>query len=350
MAGFRKAKAEQAALKMGFYGSPGSGKTFTALLVAEGLAKATGKRVAYCDTERGTDFYAKEVADRRIHPQAFDFDALYSRSLTEVTREVKSLKPDQYGVIVIDSITHLWEAARLAYEGKTTSVGSIPMHAWGKIKAPYKELVNFLLNCPQHVIICGREGNEFENDEETGQLKKVGTKMKAEGETPYEPHILLRFECQRSKGGEGLIQCFAEKDRTGLLAGKVIQWPDYAKLAEPIMRLLGGVQAHIPSDDETGKEDAERLTDQDEERHRVSLEWLEMIAAKLTLAETDDQVEKVAKEMTPEVKKAMLAMHVSQIRDKYLEAKKRTAHTVKSAVPAKRKDNGKLFEEQTATV
>ena len=51
MAGFRKAKAEQAALKVGLYGPPGSGKTFTALLLAEGLAKATKKRVAYVDTD-----------------------------------------------------------------------------------------------------------------------------------------------------------------------------------------------------------------------------------------------------------------------------------------------------------
>ena len=43
MAGFRKAKAEQAALKLGIYGPPGSGKTFTALLLAEGLAAVTGR-------------------------------------------------------------------------------------------------------------------------------------------------------------------------------------------------------------------------------------------------------------------------------------------------------------------
>ena len=45
MSGFAKAKAEQAALKIGIYGPPGSGKSFTSLLMAEGLAKASGKRV-----------------------------------------------------------------------------------------------------------------------------------------------------------------------------------------------------------------------------------------------------------------------------------------------------------------
>jgi pantothenate kinase-related protein Tda10 len=66
MAGFQKAKAEQAALKIGIYGPPGSGKTFTSLLMAEGLAQATKRRVAYVDTEHGTDFYCKAVPMRCI--------------------------------------------------------------------------------------------------------------------------------------------------------------------------------------------------------------------------------------------------------------------------------------------
>ncbi len=60
MAGFRKQKPMQAAIKMAVYGSAGKGKTFTTLLMAEGIAKATGKRIAYVDTESGTDFYRME--------------------------------------------------------------------------------------------------------------------------------------------------------------------------------------------------------------------------------------------------------------------------------------------------
>jgi pantothenate kinase-related protein Tda10 len=68
MAGFRKAKAEQAALKIGLYGPPGSGKSFTSLLLAEGLVKNTGKRIAFVDTERGTDFYGGVRLRRHLHP------------------------------------------------------------------------------------------------------------------------------------------------------------------------------------------------------------------------------------------------------------------------------------------
>src|SRR5690348_3740569 len=111
MAGFRKAKAEQAALKMGLYGPPGSGKTFTALLLAEGLSGVSKKRVAYVDTEHGTDFYCQEVKTRAVHPQAFDFDAIYTRSITEVLAAVRGLDTTMHGVIVLDSVTHFWEAA-----------------------------------------------------------------------------------------------------------------------------------------------------------------------------------------------------------------------------------------------
>lgn len=131
MAGFRKAKAEQAALKMGLYGAPGSGKTFTSLLIAEGLADLTKKRVAYVDTEHGTDFYCQAVADRGVHPEAFDFDAIYTRSLTETIEETKKLDPKEHGVVVVDSFTHLWEAAQAAYSGNVNRAGQIPFHAWG---------------------------------------------------------------------------------------------------------------------------------------------------------------------------------------------------------------------------
>ena len=51
---FQKAKPMQAFYKGAVYGPPGSGKTYTTLMQATGLAEACGKRIAYVDTERGT--------------------------------------------------------------------------------------------------------------------------------------------------------------------------------------------------------------------------------------------------------------------------------------------------------
>jgi hypothetical protein len=331
MAGFRKAKAEQAALKLGIYGPPGSGKTFTSLLLAEGLAKITKKRVAFVDTEHGTDFYCQAVASRACHPEAFDFDAIYSRSLTEIITAVKGLNSTEYGVVIIDSVTHLWEAARAAYDGRQTKIGTIPMHAWGKIKKPYKDLVSYLLSSPMHVIWSGRQGVEYATDEETDELKAIGVKMKAEGETPYEPHILIRMESIRPKKTNEVatIVAYVEKDRTGVLNGRSFMNPTFASLCAPLLSLLGETQATMPSEDESAGIDMEQLARQEKDREAKSAELLRTFKAKLDLCGSPDEVKVVGKLITPEVKASMVPGDVAALREHYHDRE-----TATKAVPA----------------
>ncbi len=262
---FKKAEPEQGYLKMSMYGPPGSGKSFSALLFAEGLAKRDKKRIAYVDTERGTDFYAKK-APRDIHPEAFDFDALYTTSLADVLENVKSLDPKVYGVVVIDSISHLWDAAMAAYEGKKTSVDGIPMHAWGQIKKPYKELIRFLMDGPFHVFILGRQKNIFENDGDD-KIKKVGVGMRAEGETSYEPHICARMEAKQDEKDSTYSTNFImfEKDRTGCLAGRTFPNPGF-KIFDPVMPLLNGKQAVSEDPEEVSARDSELLEKEKEKK------------------------------------------------------------------------------------
>lgn len=319
MAGFRKAKAEQAALKMGLYGPPGSGKTFTSLLLAEGLGKLTGKRVAYIDTERGTDFYCQAVTTRSVHPEAFDFDALYTRSLTEALSAVRALKPEEHGVVVLDSVTHLWEAAMAAYAGRTTSIGTIPMHAWGKIKKPYKDLMALLLSLPIHVLICGRQKTVYAEDEETEELKATGVTMRAEGETPYEPHILIRMESIKPKKTNELatIVAYAEKDRTGVLSGRSFVNPSFETLCKPLLGLLGSVQAHVATGDEAAAKDAEALQEQEKERDAVSSKTLREFKARIDLVADGKALKAIGKEITPQIKAQMLPAHVAELREHY---------------------------------
>ena len=325
MAGFRKAKAEQAALKMAIYGPPGSGKSFTSLLLAEGLCKSVGGRVAYVDTEHGTDFYCKPVPARTIHPEAFDFDAIYTRSVTDILREVKSLDPKEYSVVVLDSMTHIWEGCIAAYSGNQTKVGTIPMHAWGRIKKPYKDLVSTLLSSQMHVIMCGRQGTEYATDEETEELKAVGLKMKAEGETAYEPHILLRMESIKPRKTNELatIIAYAEKDRTGILSGRSFVNPTFEKLCLPLMGLLGGTQAHIPSADETASKDAEAIAQEEARREAESSEILRTFAARLELANDMQALKALGKEITPSLKSKMTTTDVAMLRETYLAREKK---------------------------
>lgn len=319
MAGFRKAKAEQAALKMGIYGPPGSGKTFTSLLVGEGIAKLTGKRIALVDTEHGSDFYVQAVPTRAVHPEAFDVDALYTRSITETVQAVKGLDTEQYGIVIIDSVTHLWQACIEAYGGNQTRAGTIPMHAWGKIKKPYKELMTFLLSSPLHVIFCGRQGTEYATDEETDELKAVGVKMKAEGETPYEPHILIRMEALKPARTNELakIVAYAEKDRTGVLAGRSFINPTFDTLCKPLLGLLGATQAQLETMEQAAVKDADAIAAEDERRVRHSSELLKEWTANVNLAKSQKDLKAVGKLITPELKAQMLTADVAALREAY---------------------------------
>ena len=252
---FSKAKSEQSFFKGSLYGKAGSGKTLTSLLWAEGLAARDKKRIAFIDTERGTEFYALDIPERKCHPKAFDFDRLITRSIMDTVDAVETLDPAEHSVIVIDSITHLWEAARLAYTGKVMSNGGIPVQAWGGIKKPYKKLMSLLLDGNFHVIICGREGVVMEEDE-AGEAHVTGAKMKAEGETPHEPHVCGRMRPERLPDGSFTINVFFEKDRSGILTGRTIPNPNYGTIEPVVNYLTGTSQGKLGTEEENAERDA----------------------------------------------------------------------------------------------
>lgn len=270
MSGFKPAEPKQARLKVGIYGPPGSGKTFTSLLWAEGLAKSRGKKIAYIDTERGTDWYAMEVKSRKIHPEPFVFDCIYTRSLKTVRDEIINLDPEEYGVVVIDSISHLWDSAIEAYDGQKNSNDGIPLAAWGAIKKPYKQLLNFLIASPFDVFFLGRQKNVFEDD--GGQLRKVGVAMRAEGETPHEPHICVRMDNKQDEADttKSTVLMYVEKDRTGILQGQTIPNPTF-KTIEVLLPFLGDKQAPAEDEEERKAKDAELLAENEAKaRHKES--------------------------------------------------------------------------------
>jgi len=325
---FTKAEPRQAYVKIGMYGPPGSGKTFTSLLWAEGLAEYRGKRVAYIDTERGTDFYAQDIPDREIHPQAFDFDCVYTRSLAKTLEAVMGLDPEVHGVIVIDSISHMWEAAIAAYEGKLTGAETIPMSAWGTIKRPYKALVNFLMECPMDVFILGRQKNVFKTV--GGKMEQVGVSMKAEGETQYEPHIQLRMEClvSRSDTTRSVSAIYVEKDRSGIMS-KSIKNATFEDL-RPILPYLGDEQAAMDNEEERLEDDAELFEQaakkdakKAEKSSRLFGELQALIVAAHDIETLSDAAAKVKKQ-----KRYLLDKHRKSLLVMYEETRTQIVNTV----------------------
>lgn len=315
MTTFQPPRPSKAALKLALYGPAGSGKTFTALLLAEGLTN--GKRVAFVDTEQGTAFYSQAVPARQPHPEAFDFDVLHTRAITDVLAALRDLDTDRYGVLVIDSMTHLWDSCKNAYAGKLTRRQSIPFQAWAAIKKPYKELMRWVLSSPAHVLLCGRQAVDYGEDEATGELTSLGFRMRAEGETAYEPDVLLRLEQRRTKKDKRAVPvAHVEKDRTGVLAGRSIDWPSFDSVARPLLGLLGPTQVGIPTDEEVARRDEDALDRQEQERLQRSGEIATDYAERFREAGTLADLQRAGRELT-NVKAGLTDADLAQVRRVY---------------------------------
>jgi hypothetical protein len=273
---------------------------------------------------------------------------------------VRELNPATYGVIIVDSVSHLWDTLQASYTGYRTKLGGIPLEAWSKLKRPYLDLLAWLINSPFHVMTLGRQTGLFEDDEETGKLRAVGVKMRAEKETAYETHICIRMETvyEKSKAkknvGFGVPTAFIEKDRTGMLQGGIYPLPSFATIALPLLPLLGTVQAQVESEKDAGARDAEAIAQADRQKEAASLKVCEEIKANFTLARTLEVVENVAKAITPALKRSMLTAHVGELRDAYHQARQRVkdangsagdsplAATLKKAIAEKTGTNREL--------
>lgn len=168
---FTKATKKAARLRLALIGPAGSGKTYTALMVAREL----GQRVAVIDTERSS---ASKYAD------LFDFDALNLDTFAPQTyvQAIEAAGKAGYDVLVIDSLTHAWSGKEGALEqvdkAQARSQSKNSFAAWRDVTPAHNAMVDAILRCPCHVITTMRVKTEYvmEKDERTGRTtpRKVG--------------------------------------------------------------------------------------------------------------------------------------------------------------------------------
>jgi len=237
---------QSAFLKAGIHGFAGSGKTFTATDIALGLSKDLGhkKPVAFFDTETGSDYVIPLFKAAGVELLVFKGRAF--KDLITFMKEAETV----CSVAIIDSVTHVWNELREAYERRKNRQNGLLFQDWGPIKVEWRGFTDLYLNARLHTIICGRAGYEwdFEKDESgKKELVKTGTKMKAEGEFGYEPSLSLEMERIPREDSKGFInRCTVLKDRTNTMNGKVIDYPKYKDFASVIKFLnIGGEQFGI---------------------------------------------------------------------------------------------------------
>ncbi len=229
--------------KAAFEGFAGAGKTYTAALVAVGLHKRikSKKPVIIFDTEKAAKFLKPLFAENGIEVLIRE-----SKSLGDLKITMQKMRNEGISdILIIDSISHVWEGFLKAYAEKVHRT-SLQFQDWGIIKPTWKaEYSDPFVNDPYHIIMCGRAGYEydFEKNEDTGkrELIKTGVKMKVEGETAYEPDILVlmnRFEEVIGRDKKVWREATVVKDRSTILDGKTFQNPTYAEFAPSIEAML----------------------------------------------------------------------------------------------------------------
>lgn len=156
----RKAERAGARLVLGIAGISGSGKTYTALQLAWGLANGDASKVGLLDTEnRRGSLYADILKDKggKVHQFMIgDLDAPFSpQRYIDAILEFQAAGVE---VLVIDSVSHEWAglggalAIAAGYEKSITG--------WKNAKPMHQRFVNTMLQCDMHIIACVRATNK----------------------------------------------------------------------------------------------------------------------------------------------------------------------------------------------
>lgn len=226
----------QGFLKAGFLGFQGSGKTYTATLLACHVKLRFGLDgpIVFYDTEGGSTYVAPLVetltGSELIGVRARSFD-----DLVEAHTEAQKIGA---ACFLADSVTHPWrelcDAHLMGVNEKRARKNMRPrtnlvMKDWSVLKSRWNDAwTTPYLNAPMHSIICGRAGYEYDHteDEESGQkgIEKSGIKMKTEGEFGFEPSLLTFMErTQELDGNTPKVrrQAVVLKERFGAMDARV---------------------------------------------------------------------------------------------------------------------------------
>lgn len=151
----RPAVRDGARIVLGISGVSGSGKTFTALQIAWGMANGDASKVGLLDTEnRRGSLYSDILVGKDGKINQFMIGDLYAPfSPQRYAAAIKEFQDAGVEVLVIDSTSHEWEG-----EGGCEDIADDggKVANWKKAKREHKRFMNTLLACDMHIIPCQR--------------------------------------------------------------------------------------------------------------------------------------------------------------------------------------------------
>jgi len=225
---FEVAKRESVPLMVALAGTSGSGKTYSALLMAAGIAGENGK-VGFIDTEAGRgSMYADDPDIINAMPNGQYFIQKLTEPFTpqKYADAIRAAIKADINVLVIDSASHEWEGFGGCQDiAENNKLRGMPN--WAKAKMEHKRLINMLTQCPMHIIFCLRAREKtrpMKNDKGKVEMVEMGMQPIQEKNFMYEMTFSMLLEDQAP--------------------GK----PIITKCPKPLVHLFTGEQAIITKD------------------------------------------------------------------------------------------------------
>lgn len=205
----RKAERKQAKLRIGLSAPSGAGKTYSALLLASGIASDWSK-IALIDTESGSG---------ELYAHLGDYNVLQLEAPFSPERYIEAITAAEEAgmeVIIIDSTSHEWEGkggvleinesiAQSKFRGNSWS-------AWSETTPRHQKFIQAIITSKCHIITCTRNKVDTIMTEDK-KVKKVGTKeIQREG---FEYELTVNFNIDRDTH-----KVIASKDRTEIFEGQ----------------------------------------------------------------------------------------------------------------------------------
>ena len=214
----RQSTRKQAKIKLALQGCAGSGKTYSALLLAYGMTSDWSK-IAVIDSENGS-------ADLYAHLGTYNVVSLGGDYSPENYIEAITLCENAgMEVIIVDSISQCWDYL-LDFHA---NLQGNSFANWAKVTPRQNAFIQRILNSSCHVICTMRSKQEYVLNERNGKMipEKVGLKAVQRDNVDYEFTIVFDVNMKH--------YALASKDRTELFAGK----PEFPLTEQVGMQILG---------------------------------------------------------------------------------------------------------------
>lgn len=189
-------------LSIGLSGGSGTGKTYSALLMARGIAETvTGRKgapIGFVDTENRRALHYKQEFPEMVH---FDMRAVDDAGQMvgfgpeRWIEVIDAAEAAKLPVLVVDSFSHAWEGVggvldlhaitldRLT-RGDDSKKDARSQLAWAEVKPRYRRLIDRIVRAKCHLIICTRAKPVMQDIRTKQNARPTKTRMK---NVPWDP-------------------------------------------------------------------------------------------------------------------------------------------------------------------